>query len=240
MICEHCGGNRVVSYPPPACGCPGCGAPVCCQTCCDAHSHGYNREGNLSESTSIPSETDTKGDKSMTDPNAIPKMQAFATMEQMADLRSQLANAKHLREIITPHDNDCAFMQGGRMACNCNGTRWFGYAHRDTVDVLGVWALCNWFAALAASEARCAELTAERDKLVDIGWTVTADIVSLRSELARVKALEASMRETLTGIANASPKVFDCPYEDFADEFLGWARSRARNEIARPNLEQKT
>ncbi len=35
MICEHCGGNRVVSYPPPVCGCPGCGAPVCCQTCCD-------------------------------------------------------------------------------------------------------------------------------------------------------------------------------------------------------------
>ena len=124
MICEHCGGNRVVSYPPPACGCPGCGAPVCCQTCCDAHSHGYNREGNLSESTSIPSETDTKVDKSMPDPNAIPKMQAFASMEQMADLRSQLA----------------------------------------------------------ASEARCAELTAERDAAVDVA-------LKNQFELARVKAL---------------------------------------------------
>lgn len=56
MICEHCGGKRVVSYSPPLFGCSGCGAPVCCKDCCDAHTYGYSMEGNPSKSTSSPTD----------------------------------------------------------------------------------------------------------------------------------------------------------------------------------------
>ena len=169
-----------------------------------------------------------------------PKMQAFASMEQMADLRSQLANAKHLREIITPHDNDCAFMQGGRMACNCNGTRWFGYSHRDTVDVLGVWALCNWFAALAASEARCAELTSESRSYSDLLDVSQECVRELRKELARVRALVEGAEPIAWAITDETKAVSITFSKGFADHWkTDHPELKTYDFYARPNLNAK-
>ena len=51
---------------------------------------------------------------------------------------------------------------------------------------------------------------------------------------AAIRALQArnsELRATLIGIADASPKNWEMSREDFLQEFLPWARNRARDAI---------
>lgn len=56
-------------------------------------------------------------------------------------------------------------------------------------------------------------------------------IVSLRAELTEARRLIDEARTTFVGIAGATARAWELPRNEFIDEFLPWAQSRARDAV---------
>ena len=78
-------------------------------------------------------------------------------------------------------------------------------------------------------ETVCACLS-ETQRLLDISQECVRE---LRCERDEARRLLGHARATLIGIAGATARAWELPRNEFIDEFLPWAQSRARDTAAK-------
>lgn len=62
----------------------------------------------------------------------------------------------------------------------------------------------------------------------DVDWLI-AEVERLTAERDRFKRIVAEANTTLTGIVGVSPKYWEMPRDQFCEEFVPWAKSRAKS-----------